>query len=188
VKEWQHNDELKIGMFDKENEEKLITFVQMKGLWNHTSQIGWVQMEASGTDSFADLLRGILAQLNQMDVLDDSKMFTIGSLPCRVCHCPTGETRVADRVTCTLAPACAALPIAGNHHVQCFFDSDPILKKTDSFAVLMQTQHRRFYPIDMKATTFIVYKGGDHCLHLSVLEDIEAPEDDELMMEEPPEE
>jgi hypothetical protein len=40
----------------------------------------------------------------------------------------------------------------------------------------------------MKATIFIVYKGGDHYLHLSVPEDIEAPEDDELMMEEPPEE
>jgi hypothetical protein len=36
-------------MFDKENEEKLIAFVQMKGLRNHTSQIGWVQMEASAT-------------------------------------------------------------------------------------------------------------------------------------------
>jgi hypothetical protein len=42
-------------------------------------------------------------------------------------------------------------------------------------------------PIDIKATIFIVYNGGDHCLHLSVPEDIEGPEDDELMMEEPPE-
>jgi hypothetical protein len=34
----------------------------------------------------------------------------------------------------------------------------------------------------------VVYKGGNHYLHLSVPEDIEATEEDELMMEEPPEE
>jgi hypothetical protein len=36
-------------------------------------QTGWVQMQVSGKDSFADLLKH--AELQQMDVLDDSQMF-----------------------------------------------------------------------------------------------------------------
>jgi flagellin-specific chaperone FliS len=133
-------------MSDEENEEKLIAFVRLKGPRDFSSQVGWVQMQVSGTDNFVDLLRFTLVQLVEMNVLDNSQMFMIRSLPCRVYHYPTRDTKASNRVSCTLVSACASLPIARNRHVQYFFDPEPVLEKKDPFAVLMQTQHRRLYP------------------------------------------
>jgi hypothetical protein len=49
-------------MADKENNDEFIAFVQFKGLRGHTGQIGWVQMQVSGSGSFADLLGSTLAE------------------------------------------------------------------------------------------------------------------------------
>jgi hypothetical protein len=86
-------------MSDEENEEKLIAFVRLKVLWDFSSQVGWVQMQVSGTDNFVDLPRFTLVQLAEMNVLDNSQMFMIRSLPCRACHHPTRDTKADDRVS-----------------------------------------------------------------------------------------
>jgi hypothetical protein len=95
-----------------------------------------------------------LTELHQMDVLDDSQMFDISCLlPFRVCHYPTKETRATEMVTCSIKSKCASLEMIGNHHVQYSFSSGGFIQekvlatpKKDSFAMLMQTQKRRFFP------------------------------------------
>jgi hypothetical protein len=139
---------------DNNNDDAYIVFVQLQGLQRFTLQSGWVQMQARSDENFGDLLRSTLAELHKNGVLDESQMVDIGCLPCLASHYPTKATNVTDRVACTLQSTCAALPLAGNHHVRYSFNSfrtleklqAPPPKKKDPFATLMQAQQQHFFP------------------------------------------
>jgi hypothetical protein len=141
------------------NDDTFIAFVQLKGHRAYLHQTGWVQMQVSGKESFGDLLQGSLVELQQMEVIDDSQIFNICRLPCRVCHYyPAKETRVTERVACSLESRCAALRMLGNHHVQYPFGSAGIIPekllatpKNNSLAMLMHAQQQRFFPVKYKS-------------------------------------